>query len=127
MSTVQQYGAGNNVVVPQGGFLIRTFTDNITASTTHTAAGGVALVSDLNTVLTASANDAVTLPVSVPGMDIEVSNYSANTIQIWPNAAGTKTEQINALGANISFSLAAGKTAEFYCTASGQWYSTLTA
>src|ERR1700722_12504658 len=120
MSLVQQYGSNNNVVVPQGGFLIRSATDNITAGTTHTQAGGTPLVSDLNTVLTASNNDAVTLPVSVPGMDIEVSNYSANTIQIWPNAAGTKSEQINALGANVAFSLAANKTAEFYCTASGQ-------
>jgi hypothetical protein len=99
--------------------------DNLTAR----AGGGQGLATPLtamqNRVTTvASANDSVLLPPSTAGMCITVINAAAaNAMNVFP-ASGDK---INALAINAAFSVAAGKTAEFFCTTAGQWHTILSA
>jgi hypothetical protein len=72
----------------------------------------------------ANANDSVTLPPSQSGVILIVANAAAsNSMNVFP----AKGEQINALGANTAFAVAAGKVALFMCGTSGQLHSILTA
>ncbi len=72
----------------------------------------------------ASAGDSVKLPVSAQGLQITVTNaHATNSMNVFPNTG----DAINALGANAAFALAATKTAQFLCSASGQWHSLLSA
>lgn len=81
-----------------------------------------AMINRVTTV--ASAGDSVVLPASAPGLMVMVVNATAtNAMNVFPNG----TDQINVLGASAAFSLAASKTAEFYCTNAGQWHSLLSA
>ncbi len=109
--------------------LLQSVQEGLTASTTQTQAAGTAITANMARFTTVANNgDAATLPVSVPGSDIVVINASAtHSMQIFPNAGGTTTEQINALGANAAFSLAAAKSVTFYCTLAGQWHTILSA
>lgn len=108
-----------------GQFPTVSFADALTAH----AGGGQGAGTAITTVMSrftvvASANDSATLPASKPGMQLTVINAAgANSMNVFP-AAG---EQINALGANAAFALAAGKTVTFYCTVAGQWHSLLSA
>jgi hypothetical protein len=110
-----------------GAFPTVSYTEGITAGTTQTQAGGTPITTALNRVTTANTNDGVTLPVSAPGMQVTVINASANTIKVYPNAGGTGTEQINAVGANAAYTIATVKSVSFYCTLAGQWHTILTA
>lgn len=100
-------------------------TDNIVAHAGGTQAAAVLLVSALSRIITVgTAGDSVALPASYPSSVITVTNSAAaNALNIFPNIGGTGTEQINALGANAAFSLAAGKTVDFVCYTAGQWFT----
>lgn len=64
--------------------LMRKYEAGITASTTQTQ-GQQPLTSDINEVSTvANANDTVTMPSAVPGMQVIVINNGANTLRIFP-------------------------------------------
>jgi len=102
------------------GIIIESISAAVSAagSTQGTA---TALVSSINnvTVVAASA-DGVILPTAVAGMRLLIRNSdSADTLKIYP-ATGA---QINALGNNASFSLAAGSTTEIFATTTTQWYT----
>lgn len=98
--------------------------DGITAHAGGGQAAAVALAAMLNRVATvATAGDSVKLPPSANGMQVVTVNAGANSMNVFP-ATG---EQINALGANTAFAVAAGKTATFYCATAGQWHSILSA
>lgn len=72
----------------------------------------------------ATAGDSGKLPPSGVGMQITVSNAAAaNSMNLFP-ATG---EQINALGANAAFAIAAGKSAVLSCAVAGQWHAVLSA
>ncbi|KVU10666.1 hypothetical protein WK62_05220 [Burkholderia ubonensis] len=72
----------------------------------------------------ASAGDSVVLPASAAGLQLMVVNATAtNSMNVFP-ASG---DAINALSVNTAFAVAAGKTAEFYCTNAGQWHTILSA
>jgi hypothetical protein len=98
----------------------------VNALTAH-AGGGQASATPLTAVINrvttvASAGDSVLLPVSAPGMELTVVNATAtNAMSVYP--AGS--DVINA--AATSFSVAAAKTATFYCTQAGQWHTILSA
>lgn len=101
-----------------------------TANTLTAHAGGgqgsaLPVTAEINQVTTvASAGDSVVLPAAAAGIQIMVANAAAvNSMNVFP-ASG---DQINALGANTAFALAAGKTAQFYCVKAGQWHSILSA
>ena len=81
-----------------------------------------AVINRVTTV--ASANDSVLLPAAAPGLQITVTNAAAtNSANVFPGTG----DQINSLGANAAFALAAGKTVTFFSTVAGQWHSILSA
>ena len=62
----------------------RKTTAGITASTTQTQGNG-ALTSDVNQIsVCANANDTVTLPAALAGLEVIVINSGANTLQVFP-------------------------------------------
>lgn len=86
--------------------------------------GATQIAADISVVGTvATAGDSVLLPSALPGRDITIVNTSANSLNVFP-ATGN---QINALGANAAFAMAAGKTATFVSALAGQWYALLSA
>lgn len=87
------------------GHISRSVEASITASTTQTQ-GQQPLTKDVNEIsVCANANDVVTLPFAVAGLQIIVTNNGANTLQIFP-ASG---DNLGA-GVNTSETLAAGGT-----------------
>lgn len=95
------------------GFLLRSMTTGLTASTTNTQAGALALTASVNNITTAAANTAVRLPNAAPATgtaaEIIVRNGGANAVNVFPATSSS----INALAANAAFSLAAGASARF--------------
>lgn len=96
--------------------------DGITASTTQTQAGGTELNYRNYRVSTANLNDAITLPQGIPGMRMVIQNASAVTIGVFP-ALGDK---INAVAVNAVYAMVLATSAEFVCTARGQWITSPT-
>jgi|SRR5215831_2141679 len=115
------YTATNSLVAHAGGgqALGTPILTNIVRFTT------VATIADSGTLpATSVAGTAINANItSGLGLEITVANAGANSMNVFP-ATG---EQINALGANAAFALAAGKTAIFTCTSSGQWHAVLSA
>lgn len=96
----------------------------VAANATATQASGTAIAARINNVTSAGSAYSVTLPPSVPGMQITISTSTAtNTVAVFPNAGGTTTETINALAANGGITLAARTAAIFICVVAGQWYT----
>lgn len=104
---------------------LASVSNGLTAKAGGGQAGATALPSDINRITTvATAGDSAVLPASVPGMEVTVCNAAAaNSMNLFP-ATG---EQINVLGANAAFALAAGKTAVLSCAVAGQWHAILSA
>jgi hypothetical protein len=88
-----------------------------------------AMISRFTTVATAADSSVLpvttnVLPSSGAGISLLVANAAAaNSMNVFP-ASG---EQINALGNNTAFALAAGKNATFFATKPGQWHAILSA
>lgn len=101
-----------------------SYTNNITATAAGTQATAYQLTTAMSRITTvATANDAVKLPVSSGGLQIIVANAATNALNVFPQSGDT----INALAANAAFSVAGGKTANFYCIAPGYWHVVLSA
>jgi hypothetical protein len=72
----------------------------------------------------ASSADSAQLPAAKAGrMRVVINAAASNALAVFPQTG----EIINALSANASFSLAANKTAIFFCAVDGTWNSNLTA
>ena len=67
----------------------------------------------------ATTGDSVKLLPAVKNTIQTVRNYGANAMNVFPQAA----EQIDSLGANVAFSLAAGATITFACFVNGTFVS----
>lgn len=76
-----------------------------------TQATALKLTTDWNEVDTVAANSGVMLPSLQPGQPVMVFNGGANALLVYP-ATGI---QIDALGVNVAYSLATGKTQIFNC------------
>lgn len=102
-----------------------SYANNITAHAMGGQTNAFPLVNLVNQIKTvASGNDSVILPASNPGSMLVVSNNAAsNSAAVFPQSG----DQINALGANNAFTLAANKSALFACAVAGQWNAILTA
>lgn len=90
------------------------------AATGSTQADALALTKDWNEVLTVPAGAGVQVATLQPGQSQRVYNGGgAGPLKVYPpdNAA------IDALGANVAYSLAAGKTQEFDCYETTQFRS----
>lgn len=78
----------------------------------------------LNNISTvATAADSVRLPPGVNGMILWGVNSTANAAAVFPSSG----ETINALSANASLSIAAGKSFSAFCPTDGKWYVNLSA
>ncbi len=95
----------------------------VAANVGGTQGTGTAIKSMLNTITAAGGSYSVTLPVSAPGVELTIANISSQTLLVFPNAGGTTTEAINALGANNSISMLTATSAVFCCTVAGQWWT----
>ena len=96
----------------------------VAANSSTTQAGGTPITANINHVTSGGAGYSVTLPASVPGMEITIACATAsNTVKVFPNAGGTGTEVINALAANAAITMAALTSAIFCCAVAGQWYT----
>jgi hypothetical protein len=108
-----------------GSFPTTSAVNGITAFAGGGQASAVLLTATINRVTTvATAADSVKMPVSAAGMQITVTNAAAaNSMNLYPQTG----DQINALGANAAFAVAAGKTANLTCAVAGQWHAVLSA
>ncbi len=62
--------------------------NGLTASTTQTRVGGLALTKRVNRVTTvANASDAVTLPALLPGQSVDVYNAGSHAMSVFPNGS----------------------------------------
>jgi hypothetical protein len=103
-----------------GGFFVGGVTDAITAAGTTQATATEITTASNNVTVVAAGADGVRLPTAQPGVQILVRNSdAADALNIYP-ATGA---QINALGANAAFSLAAGLTIQLFSTTTTQWFT----
>ena len=92
--------------------------DAITASTTQTQAGGLALRHGISSVTSANASDAVTMPKATPGVLLILANPSGQTIQLFPFLG----DKINAAAINAAVSVATATTSIYACSVALQWW-----
>jgi hypothetical protein len=95
-----------------------SFSNNVTA----VAGGGQSAIANITATTTrvstvATANDSLTLPKATGGLRYKVINKGANSMNVFPFLG----DQINVLGVNTAFALAATKSVDFISTGSGQW------
>lgn len=106
-------------------YLNLSATDGLTAlaggAQAGTSLGGFA-INRFTTV--ASAADSAQLPLAKAGrVRVVINAAAANAMAVFPQTG----EAINAIAANSAFSVAANKTAIFFCAVDGTWNSVLTA
>lgn len=114
----------NARMILDAGMFASTRQIGLTANAGGGQANGIFLGYGMNEFTTvATAGDSAKLPSYPNGLIIFVVNSTATSMNIFP-ATG---EQINALGANTAFALAAGKSAIFFQGSNGRWYVNLSA
>ena len=113
-------GPGGTISVQQGGYIIESVQDGITAHAGGGQANATPLPAVINRVTTvASAADSVALPASRAGVTISVINATANAMQVF----GLSPDTINSIATGTGLSVAAGVTKTFKCVTAGAWYS----
>lgn len=111
---------GQGFVTSAQGAAVGTFStqSGITASTTHSAAGGVPIVASQAEIHTcANSGDAVTLPPAQAGMQITIVNNGANPAGVYPSG----TDQINNGGAGVVALQANATVLLYFCFVAGLW------
>lgn len=106
------------------GLIYNSVTTGITAGTTRTRTGAVALTTELNRVDTSTApsagtllGDGVVLMASAAGLDIIVVNNTANPIQVY--SAGSDT--INGVAGSTGVAVSPNSVNIFVAQATGGW------
>jgi hypothetical protein len=105
------------------GFNINSITNNITASTTQTLAGAVAINTGIAVVTkVGTAGDAVKLPLvlATPGNEVWIFNQGASAMAIFP---GETLTSIDAGTTAASVTLTNAKNAVFIQTSGTTWIS----
>lgn len=106
-----QAEAGIGYVGPQ--FVVSS-ADNLTASTTHTIAGALALPANFNRITTvANSGDAVKLPLGFPGMSVEVVNAGANPLQVY---GGQSSDLVNGVAGSTGVSQMQSSCVFYQCS-----------
>lgn len=107
--------AGTFTTVTTSGVNTRSLANALTASTTQTRVGGLALTKAVNRVTTvANSGDAVTLPALAAGQSVIVINDGANPAKVFPNGA---SDTIDGGAGGAAVTLTNAKKAEFICVA----------
>lgn len=103
--------------------LIRSVPATALTATGATPGGALQLTANFNQVTTVSAGTGVRLPSAggnnVTGAPCVVFNRGANTLNVYPPSGG----EIDALGVDTAFTVAAGASQAFYATSNLQYYS----
>jgi hypothetical protein len=102
----------------RGASLQTTSAQNVTASSSGIQGGGP-ISANIATITSGGSAYSVTLPTSVVGLTVALSNATSYTANVYP-ALG---DAINGQGANNSIGLGAGLATMFMCTTTGQWYT----
>ena len=119
-------GISENLYV--GGTLNATnlaYTGTTTSSVSTISAAGstqgtaTAITTDLVVVSTVASGTGVVLPTASAGRRIVIRNNGANTLNVYPGSGAA----INALGANVAFTLETSTTLEFIGFSATQWYT----
>jgi hypothetical protein len=124
--TVAQSGTMSTLTVgtvTTTGFNINSITNNITASTTQTLAGAVAINTGIAVVTkVGTAGDAVKLPLvlATPGNEVWIFNQGASAMAIFP---GETLTSIDAGTTAASVTLTNAKNAVFIQTSGTTWIS----
>lgn len=107
------------------GLMTESAADALTAHAGGGQASALQLTASINRVTTVgTAADSVKLPISAPGLSVVVINAAAvNAMQVF----GTSPDTINGVATGTGVSLAAGKTATYFCTVAGAWHQQLSA
>jgi hypothetical protein len=121
MASIDYRGGVVTVNGAMGALLKYKATTGITAHSGGGQGSAVALVSDRNFVTTSGADhDSVKLPTGALGYDLVVVNASAtHSVDIYPTSGG----QIDALGTDQPYTLAAASVRRFYGQSATQWFS----
>lgn len=123
-TVVQTIPVGSILQSPTlAGIMLDSVTNNITASTTHSIAGAVALAASVNVISTvANASDAVKLPVATGGIGqaVTVFNNGASACAVYPGESGTV---IDSHSAGAAATLTNGHSACFFQNTASTWVS----
>lgn len=107
----------DDIIIGSDVFIEHDTNAGLTAGTTQTQAGGLALTTEINEIATvATTNDTVVLPVAAAGRQITIINNGANTLQIFP-APG---DDLGA-GVNTATTLAAAGVVSYVTYNSINW------
>jgi hypothetical protein len=88
-------------------------------ATGSTQATAFAISTDITTFTTVAASTGCIVPAdAVPGDNIEICNFGANALSVYPPVGGTMHNQ----SVNTASSVAAGKSATLLCIAALTWY-----
>lgn len=98
--------------------------DSLTAAGTNQGNASAAQVASVVRYTTVAAGTGSLLPAAKIGSEVTICNAGANALLMY---AAPSTDVINALSNATGFSIAAGKSATFYCTSNGQWHTLLSA
>jgi hypothetical protein len=93
---------------------------NAAVSAAGTVQGNATVIaSEFNVISTVASGAGVVLPTGLAGIRVTLINTAANACLVYP-ASGA---QINSLGTNAAFSLAAGGRLDYVCISTTQWYT----
>ncbi len=102
------------------GLITHAGTTGITAFATGGQANAVALTNEINFVtVCATIGDSVKLPTAGLGVHVLVVNQGANACAVFPATGGN----IDGIGLNLAYSLAAGASREFWGQSTTLWTS----
>lgn len=106
-------------------YLDMSATDGLTALVGGAQAGTSVADFTINRFTTVTTGaDSAQLPKAKAGrVRVVINAAAANTLAVFPQSG----EAINAIAADSAFSVAANKTAIFFCAVDGTWNSVLTA
>lgn len=96
---------------------------SLTASLTHTQAGGTKVTAAAAAVTTANANDAITFPKGQTGAEIIIANLSANALGVFPAVGDTLfPSAVNAVLAQTASKNALYKVMNVTAAGAATWY-----
>jgi hypothetical protein len=121
-----QVGGNDILYLTSTGLANVSVATGLTAGTTRTQAGALALTKSLNQVDTSTApttgttlGDGVALPVASAGGAVTVINNTANPIQVYGNGSDT----VNAVAGVTGIAIPAKSIVPFRASAAGAWFA----
>lgn len=122
-SSVNNVPAANSTIICDGnGNYLQSFKDSIVAQHSSPAqATATKLTAMINRVITVTTSgDAVALPPSKAGLEIQVINHGANPCQVYGDNGAADT--INDVATGTGISQMAGSSWVYSCVTAGAWY-----